>query len=215
MEHMKAGVLSKVKSVISVIYGIFLWVTKLSSSPKSFQPHHHLQLGIGALIFSSVQNFFSSSSSLSSSLSSSSSSTSSSSSCFSWSSTMGDLIGTESGVYMSPNEEKLLGEVHETKPYANNINQRKRNKGIGTKREKNYPPPIHSLARTGYLTGRMPWILSRRYVNGRLILREERVNRYEYFEVHRENGRLRLNLIPLDDTIPCCCPVEEENEDSR
>ncbi|GFZ10009.1 hypothetical protein Acr_21g0006080 [Actinidia rufa] len=126
---------------------------------------------------------------------------------------MGDLIGTESGVYMSSNEEKLLGEVDETKSYTNNINQRKRNKGIGTKREKNYPPPIHSLARTGYLTGRMPWVLSRRYVNGRLILREERVNRYEYFEVHRENGRLRLNLIPLDDTIPSCCPVEEENED--
>ncbi|GFY85796.1 hypothetical protein Acr_04g0005340 [Actinidia rufa] len=115
----------------------------------------------------------------------------------------------KAGVLSKLKSEKWI----KTKPYINNLNQRQRNKRIGTKMGKNYPPPIPSLARTGYLTGRMPWVLTRRYVNGRLILKEERVNRYKYFEVHRENGRLRLNLIPLDNTIRCCCPVEEKNED--
>lgn len=122
---------------------------------------------------------------------------------------MGDLLGTESGVYVISNEEILLGGSEETKPC--NYIQRKRNQQIETKRE--FPPPIPSLARTENLTGRMPWIFNRHYVDGRLVLSEQRVKYYEYFETQRENGRLMLNLVPLDDTIRCCHSVYEEDED--
>lgn len=47
----------------------------------------------------------------------------------------------------------------------------------------------------------MPWVLNRQCVDGRLILRKERVKNFEYFEAERKNGRLILNLIPLDDTV--------------
>lgn len=62
---------------------------------------------------------------------------------------------------------------------------------------KEYPPPIPLLAQTGNKKGRMPWVLTREYVDGRLILREVREERYEYFETTRDNGRLVLKLVHL------------------
>ncbi|KAL6962634.1 hypothetical protein U1Q18_037593 [Sarracenia purpurea var. burkii] len=233
MELIKEGLLNKVRSVVSVIYGIVLWVTRLSSSihtPKSLPFHRHRQPGLGALICSTPHNINSdTSSSLPSSSSSSSSmllsssssssfllkSTAKTSSSSSWSSTMGDLIGTESGVYTScSNDQEALEGMEERKPFTNH-HQRKRNQKIGrNKRESDnqYPPPLPSLARTGTLTGRMPSVLTRHYTNGRLILREEKVNHFEYFEARRENSRLLLKLIPLDQNTSkyCCCQSDDE-----
>ncbi|KAK6130692.1 hypothetical protein DH2020_035546 [Rehmannia glutinosa] len=68
--------------------------------------------------------------------------------------------------------------------------------------EKEYPPPIPWLARTENLPSHMPWVMQRYYSgDGRLIIREEKVKRHEYFQVHRSNGRLVLNLVPLDDAV--------------
>ncbi|XP_022894502.1 protein FAF-like, chloroplastic isoform X2 [Olea europaea var. sylvestris] len=68
--------------------------------------------------------------------------------------------------------------------------------------EKIYPPPIPWLARTGNFPSHMPWVMNKYYTNdGRLIIREEKVKRHEYFEAHRSNGRLILNLIPSDDEV--------------
>ncbi|XP_010520860.1 PREDICTED: prostatic spermine-binding protein-like, partial [Tarenaya hassleriana] len=61
-------------------------------------------------------------------------------------------------------------------------------------------PPISGLARTGNHPSHMPWVLTRVYTSdGRLILREEKVRHHEYFRAHRSNGRLTLQLVPLDD----------------
>ncbi|CAA3002076.1 Hypothetical predicted protein [Olea europaea subsp. europaea] len=66
--------------------------------------------------------------------------------------------------------------------------------------EKNYPPPIPWLARTANFPSHMPWVMKKYYMSdGRLIIREEKVERHEYFEAHRSNGRLLLNLIPFED----------------
>ncbi|KAL6179802.1 hypothetical protein ACLB2K_046473 [Fragaria x ananassa] len=47
----------------------------------------------------------------------------------------------------------------------------------------------------------MPWNLTRHYFNGRLVLQEEKAQHHEYFEAERDNGRLVLKLMPLDNTI--------------
>ncbi|BFG19219.1 hypothetical protein CerSpe_054950 [Prunus speciosa] len=71
--------------------------------------------------------------------------------------------------------------------------------------KREYPPTIPLLAQTGNLRGRMPWILTKHYdhSNGRLVLKGEKVKHHEYFEVHREDGRLILNLVPLDNALAC------------
>ncbi|XVE60428.1 hypothetical protein DITRI_Ditri05aG0127900 [Diplodiscus trichospermus] len=130
-----------------------------------------------------------------------------SSSFSSCSSGMDDMLGTESGVYMSPNAL----EVPEIDQKANVYNHDKRK--LGREMRGEYPPPIPLLARTGNLPGHMPWILARHYSNGRLILKEEKVKHHEYFEAYRENGRLILYLVPLDDTFRCCHAVCEQNDD--
>ncbi|XP_015887626.1 uncharacterized protein LOC107422665 isoform X2 [Ziziphus jujuba] len=140
----------------------------------------------------------SSSSSLSKSLSSCSSIVVDSSS----SSSMGDLIGTESGVYMSSNEEEILKPIERrtSASYTGRFNGRYWDRRNAV--EKEYPPPIPSLARTGNLPGRMPWVFRREYTHdGRLILREKRVQRHEYFYARRDNGRLILKLIPMDEQV--------------
>ncbi|KAK9270858.1 hypothetical protein L1049_026444 [Liquidambar formosana] len=158
----------------------------------------------------------------SSSLPSPSSSSSSSSSSFSlfesmthsssfssWSSMMGDLIGTESGIDTSTDLDTIPGGGFEKiEPYK--FSGSKRNQPCKTKKE--YPPPIPLLARTGNLPGHMPWVLTRHYVDGRLILKEKRVKHHEYFEAHRENGRLVLYLVPMDDTVRCCHADCEKNK---
>ncbi|XP_019262457.1 PREDICTED: uncharacterized protein LOC109240284 [Nicotiana attenuata] len=69
--------------------------------------------------------------------------------------------------------------------------------------EREYPPSIPWLAHTENLpTSQMPWVMKRYYTpDGRLIIKEEKVKRFEYFEAHRTNGRLMLNLVPLNDDV--------------
>ncbi|CAN4122230.1 unnamed protein product [Withania somnifera] len=71
--------------------------------------------------------------------------------------------------------------------------------GDGEGRE--YPPPIPGLAKTENVPfSQMPWVMKRYYTSdGRLIIKEEKVERFEYLEAHRTNGRLMLNLVPLND----------------
>ncbi|CAK9174253.1 unnamed protein product [Ilex paraguariensis] len=70
------------------------------------------------------------------------------------------------------------------------------------KREKHYPPPMPSLARTGNLPSHMPWVLKKCYTgDGRLVITEEKVKHHGYFRAHRSNGRLTLHLVPLDDGV--------------
>ncbi|XWS21549.1 hypothetical protein CRYUN_Cryun30bG0063700 [Craigia yunnanensis] len=126
-----------------------------------------------------------------------------------WSSGMDDLLGSESGVYMSTNALKMP----ETDQKANYYNHGKRKRGRAMTGE--YPPPIPLLARTGNLPGHMPWILARHYSNGRLILKEEKAGHQEYFEAYRENGRFILDLVPLDDTFRCCHVVCEKNDEEE
>ncbi|KAA8538031.1 hypothetical protein F0562_027389 [Nyssa sinensis] len=213
-----------------------MWVTRVSSlvqESMAFPAYH----GLGALICSTAENlnhgaciihsYMISPSSLSLSLSPSSSSVSlssslsspsSSSSLFlslshssSWSSTMDDLIGTESGV-MSSNEDTVIEELQKTKPYTFSTRSRsKPNQRCEIKRE--YPPPIASLAR-------VPRVLTRNCINGRLILRQDRVQRYEYMEAKRENGRLLLNIIPVynendDEDVKLGNPYMSEDLDDK
>ncbi|XP_025012162.1 uncharacterized protein LOC112533938 isoform X1 [Ricinus communis] len=117
----------------------------------------------------------------------------------SWSSMLDDLIGTESGVCLNSGieERATIMWKHEAGYHPNHG---KRDQQQCEKR-KRYPPTIPLLARTGNLPSHTPWILTRHYFNGRLILREERLEHHEYFESYRENGRLILKLIriPFDD----------------
>nr|XP_009775291.1 PREDICTED: uncharacterized protein LOC104225224 [Nicotiana sylvestris] len=109
-------------------------------------------------------------------------------------STNGDLIGTESGVFMASKEDLQLW--HDPKSNTKNKPTR-RIKNV----KKEYPPAIPSWR--GKLPGDVPWSLSRHYVDGRLILREESMEYYEYLEATRENGRLLLNLLVLKGDIKC------------
>lgn len=82
--------------------------------------------------------------------------------------------------------------------------------------EREYPPPIPLLARTGNLPSHMPWVLRRHYTSdGRLILTEEKVRHHEYFRAQRANGRLTLQLVPLDGDAPCLATVACEEEDDE
>ncbi|XP_004238512.2 uncharacterized protein [Solanum lycopersicum] len=67
--------------------------------------------------------------------------------------------------------------------------------------EREYPPPIPGLVKTENVpSSQMPWVMKRYHTSdGRLIIKEEKVKRFEYFETHRTEGRLMLNLIPLND----------------
>ncbi|KAJ0086351.1 hypothetical protein Patl1_08470 [Pistacia atlantica] len=116
----------------------------------------------------------------------------------SWSSAMDDLIGTESGVCMNSDEEQTL-QVDKSEAIDHSHKFGKRRQRCSMSRE--YPPPIPLQARTGNLPGHMPWVLTRHYTDGKLILKEERVMHHQYFEAYRENGRLILNLVFLDDTV--------------
>ncbi|XP_059281653.1 uncharacterized protein LOC132035406 [Lycium ferocissimum] len=69
--------------------------------------------------------------------------------------------------------------------------------------EREYPPPLPCLARTENIpSSQMPWVMKRYHTpDGRLIIKEEKVKRFEYFEAHRIDGRLMLNLVPLNDDV--------------
>ncbi|KAE8077359.1 hypothetical protein FH972_015930 [Carpinus fangiana] len=76
--------------------------------------------------------------------------------------------------------------------------------------KRDYPPPIPPLA-YGNLRARMPYVLTRHYGDGKLVLRVGRVKHHGYFEARKENGRLVLNLLTLGDK--CCHGVCEDSED--
>ncbi|KAG6786241.1 hypothetical protein POTOM_007838 [Populus tomentosa] len=118
---------------------------------------------------------------------------------------VGEYIGIESCLDLK-NEEDIFtpSSNKEETNYESCSTQRchreKREQRWAKKKE--FPPPIPLLARTENLPSHMPWILKRYYTSdGRLILREEKVRRHEYFRAHRSNGRLTLHLVPLDDDV--------------
>ena len=225
MENFSEGSLfCKSKSVVSTLFRIMVW-TSTSPSPMRFPKEWSAYSGLKSLLnFSrgTDQNLThtcyilhsymipappSPSWTTSPPLTRSLTNSSSYSSC---SSALDDLIGTESGVCMNSNIEEETAQMEKLESYRY---QHKRKQLHATR--KKYPPPIPLLARTGNLPGHMPWILTRHYIDGKLVLVEERLKHHEYLEAHRENGRLVLNIVPLDDEITCSHFVsrnEEENE---
>ncbi|KAL3514053.1 hypothetical protein ACH5RR_026770 [Cinchona calisaya] len=120
---------------------------------------------------------------------------------------LGDCIGMESC-------DDLKSSTHDEFCMAQRCQRSRRNNNQRlAKIEKEYPPPIPWLARTGNLPSHMPWIMKRYYTNdGRLIIKEEKVKRHEYFQAYRSNGRLILYLVPLDDYALVDDHDDEEEE---
>lgn len=121
---------------------------------------------------------------------------------------MSDVIGTDSGVFVGPFED-IVRQQRERKPCSIRptmlVQRRERKK-------KEFPPPLPALVQTDNFSPRMPLKFTKHYVDGRLILREVRIRHYKYFETSRESGRRTLNLVPLDNTIPCHIPNMEHKE---
>ncbi|KAK4740855.1 hypothetical protein SAY87_024443 [Trapa incisa] len=66
---------------------------------------------------------------------------------------------------------------------------------------------------TENLQSHMPWVLKRTYTtDGRLVLRKEPVKHHEYFRAHRRDGRLTLQLMPLDNEV---FDLEDEDDTER
>ncbi|KAA8538032.1 hypothetical protein F0562_027388 [Nyssa sinensis] len=116
---------------------------------------------------------------------------------------MGDYIGMESCFDIQHNED--LVSTEKNRRAADNSRRRgsgKHDRRCEMKKEKEYPPPIPLLARTENLPSHMPWVMKRYYTgDGRLIIKEEKVKHHEYFRAHRANGRLTLQIVPLDDDV--------------
>ena len=101
-----------------------------------------------------------------------------------------DYIGTESCMDLQNDiEVEHCDTSSKTKGSALKSSSKKKEK-------REFPPPIPLLSGAQ----NVPWVL-KRYVtgDGRLILKEEKVRRHEYFRAHRSNGRLALQLVPLDE----------------
>ncbi|KAL6296959.1 hypothetical protein ACE6H2_005101 [Prunus campanulata] len=135
----------------------------------------------------------------------------------------GDYIGMESSVDVQKDceEDQVMPNEDEEEEEGQSGNFRQRLMGRREQkwamRNKEFPPPIPLLARTENLPSHMPWVLKRHYTSdGRLILTEEKVRHHEYFRAHRSNGRLTLQLVPLDDEVsiaPVTC--DEGNKDAN
>ncbi|GLT93857.1 hypothetical protein SLE2022_116280 [Rubroshorea leprosula] len=129
-------------------------------------------------------------------------------------SSLGDYIGMESCCDLKEVEESFLSSwaCSERRGEPDQYHQRRKT----VKRE--FPPPIPLLSRTENLPSHMPWVLKRYYTSdGRLILREEKVRHHEFLRAHRSNGRLTLQLVPLDDNVllPPFAPEKIENDDEE
>ncbi|KAK4358536.1 hypothetical protein RND71_020765 [Anisodus tanguticus] len=92
-------------------------------------------------------------------------------------------------------EEEFKQQGLNSKYNYNNITKRQPKKKL----KKEYPPTIPSWR--SKFPGDLPWSLSRHYVDGRLILKEQSMDYYEYIETKREKGRLVLNLLVLKNNI--------------
>ena len=121
----------------------------------------------------------------------------------SWS--IGDCIGMESCLdiieeLQYSSKDKNSGGESDSEVYIKKCRVKREQRLAMRQRE--FPPPIPLLARTENLPCHMPWVLKRHYTSdGRLILTEERVKHHEYFRAHRADGRLTLQLVPLDDEV--------------
>lgn len=117
----------------------------------------------------------------------------------------GDYIGVESCVDVLKDGVEDISRDGEDDDDDLRKRQRRlsrRDQRLSSKKKKEFPPPISLLARTENQPSHMPWVLKRHYTSdGRLILTEERVKHHEYFRAHRSNGRLTLQLVPLDDDV--------------
>ncbi|KEH34864.1 putative The fantastic four family protein [Medicago truncatula] len=123
---------------------------------------------------------------------------------------MGDLIGTESGDYMSCDLiDELLG-------LGQSQSQRREFK-VKKKREKKVFPAAITLLRETGGGGGMSSCFKKEYgEDGRLILKVGKVKRYyEHMEANRENGRLIVKLIHHDDDDGWPMDDDEEEEDEE
>ncbi|PON63490.1 The fantastic four family [Parasponia andersonii] len=222
---------SRAKSVISSLSaGIILWTTGSSSPMQTlngyFPPDHldqHLQLGLKTLIHTQPDHQSPAIADHHPEIIHSYNVKTNSSSSPPWAAgllfsppplILDDLIGTDSGVHnmiMSLSyEQRISDQSHKG---WNNGRER------AAKRERHYPPPIPLLAQTGNLAGRMPWILTRDYSDGRLLLNVQRVQHHEYFKAHRENGRLILILVTIEDTTSSnstrYCDDDDDDDDDQ
>ncbi|KAF3445759.1 hypothetical protein FNV43_RR10936 [Rhamnella rubrinervis] len=122
----------------------------------------------------------------------------------------GDHIGVESCVDVFNADEDHSTDDDQGHPDRSIRRRCRRDQWWPPTRKKEFPPPIPSLARTENLPSHMPWVLKRHYTSdGRLILTEEKVKHHEYFRAHRSNGRLTLQLVPLDGDVLEPATVEE------
>ncbi|KAI6687689.1 hypothetical protein NL676_024517 [Syzygium grande] len=134
---------------------------------------------------------------------------------------IGDYIGVESCVvdYEEPPDPGAAaaaagGGGDSLLPAEPERGRRRRWEPKGRSRE--YPPPIPLLARTGNLPSHMPWVLRRHYTSdGRLVLTEEKVRHHEYFRARRANGRLTLQLVPLDGDAPYLPTIADDDNDEE
>ncbi|CAI9775440.1 unnamed protein product [Fraxinus pennsylvanica] len=97
-----------------------------------------------------------------------------------WNSALGDYVGVESCV-------EFVMDFNDLMPATNNTGGG-RQRRVMKMEKKEYPPPI------------LPWAMKKYCTDdGRLVIKEQKLKGQEYFEAHRANGRLVLNLIIVDD----------------
>ena len=112
-----------------------------------------------------------------------------SSSSLSSTSLIGDYIGMESCIDVVKEGEEYCPEINTAHIDRFRCKRNQRLEMMNNK--KAFPPAIPC---------RMPWVLKRQYTSdGRLILTEQKARHHEYFRAHRSNGRLTLQLVPIDD----------------
>lgn len=133
---------------------------------------------------------------------------------------IGDYIGIESCLDLKDHDDMFISASEEKEgDQSFSVRLSRRDERWAAKKEKKeFPPPIPLLARTENLPCHMPWVLKRYYTSdGRLILKEERVRHHGYFRAQRCNGRLTLQLVPLDDRVyhPHCSSSEEDNNENE
>ncbi|XP_031741733.1 uncharacterized protein LOC105435501 [Cucumis sativus] len=113
---------------------------------------------------------------------------------------MDDLIGTESGVCLTSNSEEMETHSDFDCPYYRTDRHHFILQNQRCVLKKQFPPPIPFIAtQAAGNRPRSPWVLTRYYSNRRLILKLERVTQHQSLESRRENGRLILNLVPIDE----------------
>lgn len=129
-----------------------------------------------------------------------------------------DVIGIESDDYMSSSLSSIKGFeklVEKSKPESNHRWSRCRN---ATKKQ--IPPPLLILqAEICDLPSQTTWGVKKEFTkNGRLIIRAETVQKHrEHLPPHRENGRLVMKLVPIDEFVCCeeCGEPFQEEEDEE